>query len=201
MQIKIDMCPYEDNEHIFSKENLELQPGLTVLVGCNGSGKTSLLHQIKQQKENSTIIEFNNLINGGRDVKSMAAFENDYARMATSVISSEGENINLAFQMFAKQIGYTISHLETDELYILIDALDSGLSIDMIDYIKHFLKNCVLSDASKIAKTYIIIAANSYEMVRDEQCLSVSDLSPIQFKDYEEYRKFILDSHYYKSCR
>lgn len=35
-------CYYKD-ENIFEKRTITLEPGVTVLVGCNGLGKTTLI--------------------------------------------------------------------------------------------------------------------------------------------------------------
>lgn len=48
---------YGGDDNIFKNNTLEVNTGITVLVGCNGIGKTTLLHQIKQNLK-ITIYQF-----------------------------------------------------------------------------------------------------------------------------------------------
>ena len=49
--------------------------------------------------------------------------------------------------------------------------------------------------------TVIVVSANEYEMARGENCFDVYNGKYIKFKDYEEYRQFILDSKEIKEKR
>lgn len=46
-EIKIWRDPYDEGFDTCSAETVEFKPGLTVLVGCNGAGKSTMLHNIK----------------------------------------------------------------------------------------------------------------------------------------------------------
>ena len=48
---------------LYQKSTIELEPGVTVLVGCNGIGKTTLIQQLKLllEKEKITREEFEGL--------------------------------------------------------------------------------------------------------------------------------------------
>ena len=51
--------PQEQNSYkLFKKETLKLKPGVTNLVGCNGYGKSTLLHTIKRWAEENNIPVF-----------------------------------------------------------------------------------------------------------------------------------------------
>ena len=39
----------KDETKLFKFSSVELQPGITILVGCNGSGKTTLLDRLNYQ--------------------------------------------------------------------------------------------------------------------------------------------------------
>ena len=54
------------------------------------------------------------------------------------------------------------------------------------------LKRVTVIDDCKNTDVYIIVAANTYELARNEKCFDVVNGKYISFKDYEEYRKFIL---------
>lgn len=44
-QLKKDY--YDERYELYKKETITINPGITVLVGCNGTGKTTLIHQIQ----------------------------------------------------------------------------------------------------------------------------------------------------------
>lgn len=47
-KFKIVRDYWDSGQALYQKENIEINPGLTVLVGCNGSGKTTLITQLKR---------------------------------------------------------------------------------------------------------------------------------------------------------
>ena len=51
---------YDEDEVLYKKKSIEIKPGVTVLTGCNGIGKTTLLHQIESflKKENIPCLMF-----------------------------------------------------------------------------------------------------------------------------------------------
>lgn len=60
--IKTWRDPYDAGFSTCRKKQIEIQQGLTVLVGCNGSGKTTLLHNIKSElkKEDIPVFYYDN---------------------------------------------------------------------------------------------------------------------------------------------
>lgn len=188
--------------NIHSKSRIELQPGVTVLVGCNGYGKTTLIKQLKQilEKDKTPVISYNNLHDGGSHSRSEAMFLGDYQFAATSMCSSEGENINMNLARFASKIAaFVKSNKQAKELFILLDAVDSGLSVDNIIDLKDLFDIIVESNADK--DVYIVIAANEYELVRGSNCFDVYKCQYRQFKTYEAYRNFIIRTRKVKDAR
>ena len=80
---------------------------------------------------------------------------------------------------------------DAKELWFLFDAIDSGLSIDNVIDIKESLIPLVI-ETEKDKDIYFVISANAYEFARNENCFDVINGKYIKFKDYEEYRDFIL---------
>lgn len=220
---------YEDGISLYKKETITITSGITVLVGCNGIGKTTLLHQIRDRLKEYKIpyILFDNLKNGGSNSISKASFYGDFGFMATAMCSSEGENIvmnmgNLAARLgkfikdgedseekvrikLAKSIrelnGDTIEDIKIPkERWILLDAVDSGLSVDNIVDVKEQLFKTILK-YNYGNDIYIVISANEYEMARGEQCFDVYNGKYLIFKDYEEYRKLVFHSKEWKNQR
>ena len=200
---KIDPYPYDADEKIYVKNEVTFEPGLTVLVGCNGSGKTTLIRAMHEQLKRNKIpaLYFDNLHEGGATARGAAFFRGDYEWGATSFCSSEGENILLNMGQYARKIGTLCRNTPAgQEVWLFFDAVDSGLSVDGVVELKEDLFSFVM-EMNSDKDVYIVIAANEYELVRGERCLDVARLEPVEFSDYEAYRKFILASRKKKEAR
>ena len=205
MKFSIIRDYYKKKDYLYSKKNIEIEPGLTILVGCNGSGKTTLLNQIKDlcKKFNIPYYSFDNLKDGGNEARSKASFDGDFSFLAQSLCSSAGENINLNINNCASKIGYFVyKNSNADKIFILLDAIDSGLSLDYVIEIKECLFKLIIEDTSKKGiETYIIVSANEYEMARNEKCFCIPDMCYKTFNNYDEYRNFIIQSRNKKNKR
>ena len=98
---------YEEGESLYRKEAITIKPGVTVLVGCNGIGKTTLLHQLRDRlkKQKIPYVEYDNLYEGGKESISEAAFYENFQFITTAMQSSEGENIILNMNKLASELG------------------------------------------------------------------------------------------------
>lgn len=220
---------YDNGYDLYKKKTIEIKPGVTVLTGCNGIGKTTLLHQLRDQLKNKNIpcILFDNLKSGGSNAISEASFYGNFGFMANAMCSSEGENIVMNIENLAARLGGFVktgadpkerAHIkiakslreingETEpepeipnERWILLDAIDSGLSVDNIVDLKELLLKTIL-EYNFENEIYIVISANEYEMARGEQCFDVYNGKYIKISDYEAYRNFILQSKEWKRQR
>lgn len=222
--IKIIKNYYDEDFEIFNTDEINIEEGITVLVGCNGYGKTTFLQMLKQQLQEEKIpfISYSDLHDGRDHAMSKAGLENDFRTMSTLMQSSEGENMiinfgNLLEKLFPfiqtgiNKYNYNLSdktfieekenEIETKERWLLVDSIDSGTSIDnMAEIIK--VLNRVLKDAKLLGKElYIVISTNAYELARNNTCLDVVNAERIKFKDYEEYREFVLKTSKEKGKR
>lgn len=225
-KFKLSKDYYDEGFSLYKKGTITIKSGVTVLVGCNGIGKTTLLHQIQDRlnKENIPCIKFDNLQDGGSKSISENAFYNDFEFVVTAMQSSEGENIVMNMGNFARRLGDFVrigedskdkklrdfaklmvgiegKEIEETEIpnerWILLDAVDSGLSVDNIVDLKEQLFNTIL-EHNYGNEIYIVISANEYEMARGEQCFDVYNGKYVKLKDYEEYRNLILQSKEWK---
>ena len=202
-RFKISKDPWDIGENLYTKTSIIFNPGLTVLVGCNGSGKTTLLRFIEEELRVNKIpvVTFNNLVDGGSNSMAEAGLFGDMRFVATAALSSEGENIVMNLGKVASKIGAKIrKNSEAKELWILLDAVDSGLSIDNIIEFKQFLKDTIIAE-NKDKDIYIIASANEYELCNDEKCFDVRNGRYMIFDTYNEYRAFILGSRVAKDKR
>ena len=194
---------HEEGYNIFKKKTCTFESGVTVLVGCNGSGKSTLLKQIdynlRREKIPYTFHDANK--DDVRMKRDEALFYSDIDFLSISMCSSEGENISNVLYGVIKEMGRLTKHNpDAKELWFLFDALDSGLSIDVIAEIKADLFQFVI-EQNPDKDIYIIVSANGYEFANGERCYDVANCKEITFKDYDDYRKFILKSKEQKNKR
>lgn len=194
-QFNLLNSPYDDRV-LFKKNKIEIKQGITSLVGCNGSGKSTLLESIEYnlKKSNIPVLVYNNEIDGGQNSMDIALHEDDLQHLASLVTASEGEKISLNLDKLITKLGEFITLNDNrDEIWFLLDGIDSGLSIDYIVLFKDFLKNCFLKD-NKDKKIYVIYTANTYEMCYKVNCFDVYEGVYKTFNSYDEYKQFILKS-------
>ena len=230
MIIKTWRDPYETGVSLTKPKQIELNPGLTVLVGCNGSGKTTLALNIKEEakKEGIPCVFYDNLKDGGSFSLSgllagVSEYEGDDMSTAVSLWdASEGEaikiNVNRHSTLYKeflktgffrdKSYKFARIFMDDDEKEIadkrrifIYDATDSGMSIDSIVELKLLFKNILDLSAELGLETYVLITANEYELCRNEDCFDVVKGKYLHFDDYEDYRKFILTSRSDKEKR
>lgn len=221
--------PYNTGVNMTSSKEITLQEGITVLVGCNGAGKTTLLHNIKDYCKKNTIPYhfWDNLSGGGmKPFAEYIAFgdEDSLCLGASLFASSEGEKIILNLEQKTKfyseflksgAINDRANRLanifrtpeektalsEDNRRVFLLDATDSGLSIDNVVMLKDMFR-LILDDSKKLGlETYIVISANEYELAAGTDCLDVMTGKYCTFSSYEDFKKFILNSRKKKEKR
>lgn len=216
--------PYGEGFDTCKPEQITIHSGLTVLVGCNGAGKSTLLRNIEDELKKNKIPyhSFDNLNDGGSRARENAAFEEDFAFLATSASSSEGENITMNIDTLLSKLkefmrtgrvesrttklidalsGEEYKVPETKERWLLLDAIDSGYSIDNVVEVKNVLKLIINNFKLNGYNLFIVTSANEYELANGEDCFDVNVGEYVKFKDYEDFKEFILKSREKKDIR
>ena len=182
------------------------------------------------KNEGIPVMSFDNLKEGGSHALSSAGYHGDFGFMATAMASSEGENIVMNIGKLASNLRSFIKNGEVkgsgdalarafakamreddkenkedaketpNERWLLLDAIDSGLSVDNIVDLKEYLFKTILEDAGD-TKIFIIVSGNEYEIARGENCFDVYNGKYVKFSNYERYRNFILKSREIKDKR
>lgn len=225
MKFSIEKNPYGDAV-LFTKKQIEFNPNtISCLVGCNGTGKTTLIDDItyqlktlhatkirqdfyetafrgaflKDEEQNEEKIFYINF-----DKRSDTTYkEMDYFLNAGNLaFESTGEGIISRFGRHLQVIGNTIRQLpENSTFFIFLDDCDAGTSIDMIQDIKDIFSFITRDCIARNITYYIILTANSFEMCKDLDCISVHDFKHRQFKTYDSFKKFVLKSREIKNKR
>jgi len=224
---KVWRDPYDAYFNTCEKTEIELKEGLTVLVGCNGAGKTTLLQNIEEEvkKNKYSLWTFDNFSEGGHNNANWALWNNNIDLCATSMCASEGENITISINRIAYklkefiekgekayeknewdflQLFGGIKHLTVgngNKRFLLLDAIDSGYSIDNVVDLKNMLYQVIDFAKDNDKELYIILSANEYELANGENCIDVISGDYVQFKDYEDYKKLILNTRKKKNKR
>ena len=214
---------YYETRKLYKNSSIEINPGITVLIGCNGAGKSTLQHIMMNnlKEEHIDFLYFDNMLHGGRNMMDKLDFEGKIDEILNRAFASEGENIRMNICECAKGIGKYISkgltndtekflslasifsdndkvkkEVKTKERWLFFDAIDSGYSIDNVLELKETFH--MILDDFKDFNIYIVVTANEYEMCIDEPCFNVIDGKYVYPKSYDEYKKIILKTREYK---
>ena len=216
--------PYYEEEYLFEKDQLTLIDQVTVFVGPNGYGKTTLVTMIKEALERDGAISFSNnprarsiarafklaVVDEYKRSNSPIGFisydshaddhtnsisaslvNNNMQQLLLRKESSEGENnlISLA-DLFDNAQAVAKEHQNLEHLIIFVDGIDSGLSVDKIDFIVRNLdlKIKQVEGQNPNLNVALVFTANHYEMVRNLPTIDPITFKKINYHDYEEFR-------------
>ena len=215
MEIWLHSNPkYTKRESIPIKYNIN--PGITMLIGPNGSGKTTVLSQLRSlfSTQNDLVKKWNKLeINDSiRDLYSSYLYDNVYEetftkstwgatehidRVAKTFENSEGQNMYDYLYYKINEIGQAVTKAIKNNrkgIFLLFDGLDSGLSLDVINIIRKSVLEFIIETEKKRSnlEVYIICSANSYEFCNNYDCIDVTNQKHITFTNYTDYEKYFV---------
>lgn len=105
-------------------------------------------------------------------------------------------------ESLAHQIGKFVRENPGKDIFVLLDGVDSGFSIDNIIELKESLFKVIIKDfENKDNDIYIICSANSYELAADEDCIVVCTGKHRRFKTYNTYRNMVMRTREIKGKR
>lgn len=214
---------------LFKRKTIEILPNqITCLVGCNGSGKTTVIEQLIQELESQGVQDISdtkeyNPMSGIFDVitkeekKEPEAYLLSFDKNARFTPNEKG-NAHDWFQEndIAHIFGSTLSTGEevVNRLVGVIKAIKLLISknkpfwlflddIDVgtsIDVILDMHQTLIEINKLEI-EHYIVVSSNAFELIRGFNSIYVRDMSEHIFNDYEEYKKFVLKSRKDKDRR
>ena len=201
-KFQIPTDPYDEGVRLYSRKDISFKPGLTTLIGCNGSGKSTLMKLLQDQLKkdpNALVMKYDDRYDGGHNLMDKMGFYEDWTGLSTMMTSSEGERIYVGLGNFIRSMRREIQRNRPKELWILLDAVGSGLSIDKIDEVKDFA-DIVVEDNNGI-DVYFIVSTNEYEFAAGTDCIDVTTFKHMTFSDYAVYRSYILETAMKKDKR
>lgn len=215
MEIWLHSNPkYTKRESIPVKYNIS--PGITMLIGPNGSGKTTALSQLRSlfSTEDDLVKKWNTIeINDSiRNSYSSYLYDNVYEetftkstwgatdhidRVAQTFENSEGQNMYDYLYYKINEIGQAVTKAIKNNkkgIFLLFDGLDSGLSLDVINEIRKSVLEFIIKTEKKRSnlEVYIICSANSYEFCNNYDCIDVTNQKHITFTNYTDYEKYFV---------
>jgi predicted ATPase len=183
---------FEEDYRTFKKgSKIEFRKGVNLIVGDNGTGKSSLLSLLLSLRSGK-------LTNGTITIKTMDnivnntyAYDFEKDNIRTKSYLSEG---NAAFEVCSKfkshgevnkSVIKSITRLLTNDDIIIVDEPDMALSVKSIIWLGKFFH--------KVGKNTQIIAAvhNPYLMLQEKEILNIETL---QWEDSINYLKNFEDS-------
>ena len=185
---------------LFPHSSFFFNQGVTCLIGKNGSGKTLLMKEIANNLKENKIpyYYYDAYVEGGKVAKDKLKSLKNTERLVELQLASQGQQsiINIK-NILIDKIGPFVTECvknKSKEAWILLDSIDTGLSVDNIIGVKEFFKS-ILEDceANEIA-LYLIVSGNSFELVKDEQSIDVVTGSRINLRNYEMFKKVIMRS-------
>lgn len=204
--LQIETKPFDNDFKLYLRKNFTFKPGVNSLVGCNGSGKSTLIDCFLKpdlKKHGIRFIDYNDRQSGGQNLMSKMGFLGDFQGLAGMLTSSEGERIVNGLSPIFSSMRQFLYNNRGEKAFIILDAIDSGMSVDEIIEIRDTFLDVVLPDAKSHfdAELYIVIAANNYEWCNDNRInnIDISTGKELNIDSYETYKTIILKSRQTKN--
>lgn len=173
-------------------KEIEIETGVTVLIGPNGIGKTYSLQSLQEWLEQNDKDVLNiDIYSEGHSYADELLNSGSMRNLAKRVVASEGQRVyDILIDKYAPKLGDFVKTISqrNKEGYILIDGCDSGVSIDLMLSIR-YLFNFVLNDCKNSnINIYVIITSNSFELVYDYNSIWLPDFSKYKYNETEYFK-------------
>ena len=196
MKIQINPMGLVAQHVLYHNETLELKPGITILVGRNGAGKTSLIRYLEYESKKGefNFRSFDNYSDGGQNAIQRVLEYGKVEDFFEQATGSEGMRIFTNFGKFIEDFGCFMRNYDRSKpLIVCLDAVDSGLDIEGLEQVKSGLD--FILEHEKGTEIYFLVSANNYALVEGSSCLDIYDFSYRTFASYIEYKEFILEQY------
>ena len=171
-----------------------LNEGLTALIGGNGTGKSTLLQRLRVSlKEEGIKNLYFNLSSENKEMNMKHNKSENF--LPTCIQFSTGEQHSLHIGDMAQEIGANIRGGKDKELWILIDAIDDGLSLDIAGEVEKYLFRNISSDIDKEVNKgrhiYVVFSVNNFEVLGNHAKINIATGEEEYIDSYEEFRRAV----------
>lgn len=222
---------YDEDQILYKAKNregsIDIEFGhVYAFVGCNGLGKSTLIRQICHDSDTSLDNFAHNLMDDYNGRSIFARFFSDPGKEPETfylpidrsssargfgddaLLAEVASNFMSTGEALAHDLGPCLAivrkelpRLRGKEVYILLDDLDVGVSLDVIEDERRVINQMARDLEANGTRYAICVAANNYELAKGLECISCADLSPVSFSTYGEYRDFVLSARRWKDAR
>lgn len=191
-----------DGTDIYETGTFEFEPGVTVLLGCNGSGKTHLMRLLSEEIGRRRKIPYYWYdIRKADSMLGARAFLSgkDVADHLLSNFLSEGEKMKHQLSKLVGELGsfvFSDDVKNAGEAWIFFDSLDSGWSIDNCrEFVE--LTRTIFESSPEGVRIFLLMAVNAYEFARQEGWakldVQTGGYLPC-FESYDAYAEYVMDT-------
>ena len=216
---------WRENQVLYKVNNLTLEENnVYCLVGCNGLGKSTVLTQMTMDakdnlskdsydlsseltmqwsfEDETNPSEFDSFYLLGNRFTRFGKTEHDYMMVdLLGAFQSSGESNVYYMSKVIGAVEKCINLIRNKTLYLLIDDLDVGVSIDVLQDANRLFGRLVDYLKANNVTYYIIITANSYELTKGKRCIDIINMKEISFDSYEDYAKYVIKTRKFKDTR
>lgn len=187
--LKIRKNSKEDKILLF-KEVSNLKK-INILFGGNGVGKSTFLNGLKENsfeiesKKPIKIFSYTNSLDNKKISKNNAIEKHtDIIKIYNSSQYSEGQAMIHFFRPFLLDVEDYARNNTTEDIVVLIDEMDSGLSIENINMLLHL----IVDMCNEFKNIQFFISTNHYHYTYVfKEVLNMYDGTWIRIESYEEY--------------
>lgn len=205
--LEINKSPY--GWELFESNVIKINDKINIFAGPNGYGKSSLILMMKEFLKQQNYKEFeltsknNNDKNATKGFLSYDAkydsynnilgsnlYQQNFELAATMMEASEGQNkIFIMADLFnqIKTIKTKSENENLEQIIVFIDGIESGLSIDMIQFMMKTLPLKIQQVENLGLECILIFTTNNYEMCRNRIVIDQITFREIKYESYEDF--------------
>lgn len=202
---------------LFETNTVTITENVTVFAGPNGYGKSSLVLMMKEALKQQDYKEFEMMSKNNSlkfllekdkpvtkgfltydakydsygDILGSQLWLQNFELAGTMMSASEGQNKLITMgKLFdqVKDIKEKPENKDLEQIILFVDGIDSGLSVDMIQFIMTTLPLKLQQVESLGIECIIIFTTNNYEMCRNRTVIDPITLQETKYESYEEFR-------------
>ena len=167
---------------------------LTILLGPNGTGKSTSIRLMREELKHNKDVKVLNYSTSRDDIVATTGEWNMSAERLFYAFTSEGERMEASFFQWVSENLSKQDLKDKRAIYILIDELDSGLSVDKLSEHAYAIISLLTKLLSK-KKAYVIVTGNSYELLdvfsnyTNKDVFWVPTGQRVSIRTYSEFKK------------